>query len=81
MHVVVANSILFAVHIYEKFIKNDVDFNKYTIKSIFIVIIYVTKAPLLEELLFRAAFYRVGKQLIPTYIIALLFSISIKINI
>ena len=80
IHVLIANSILFAAHIYEKFIKNDADLSRYSIKSVFIVSIYVTKAPLLEELLFRAAFYKIGKQLIPNYVIALFFSISTIVN-
>lgn len=38
MHVLVANSLLFGLHIYEKFIKNKVDLSSYTLKSVLLVL-------------------------------------------
>ena len=49
VHVLIANSILFGMHIYEKFIKGDVDFKKYTIKSILIVDFSISRLPFLKN--------------------------------
>lgn len=42
VQVIVANSILFALHIYEKFIRNGLpDMSRYNIKGVFIVILSI----------------------------------------
>ena len=68
-HIFIINSLLFGYHILMKFIRGKPDYSVYTFKSVIV-------APFLEEILFRAAFYRVSGGQLPSYLMALIFSLS-----
>ena len=76
LHVLIANTLLFSTHLYTKISSKSIDFSRYNFKSVVAVFFSIIKAPFLEEMLFRASFYRLGHHSVPTFLMAIIFSAS-----
>lgn len=79
VQVIVANSILFALHIYEKFIRNGLpDMSRYNIKGVFIVILSICRLQFWRNYYFEPAFIE-RQEIRAAYLQCLSFSPSVSI--